>query len=168
MSDTALLVIDVQVGFFDSNPAVYKGEEILPRIKKLIEKARAANIPVVYVRHDEDPEEFREIHPQIAPQEGEPVISKMTPDSFYETNLQETLTELGVKNLVIAGFATEYCIDTTTRSAFGKKYKVTVVKDSHSTFDNPVIDAPTIIAHHNNVLQGFARLVTAQDVDFTQ
>ncbi|MGE5592059.1 MAG: isochorismatase family protein [Bacillota bacterium] len=101
MGKTALLVIDVQVGMFDPSDPVYEGEALLGVISGLIDKARAAGAPVVYVQHDssaEGPGERLnhgtpgwEIHPAIAPHAGDVVLEKTTPDSFYKTSLQQEL-----------------------------------------------------------------------------
>ncbi|MBN1966334.1 MAG: cysteine hydrolase [Anaerolineae bacterium] len=163
MPDTALLIIDVQVGFFENEPPVYQGDAMLARIQDLIERARAAGVPVVFVQHDEAPEIDGPIHPAIAPLAGDPVVHKMTPDSFYQTDLQEILAGLGTKKLILAGFQTEYCIDTTCRRAFSMGYEVTLVQDAHSTitFPDAPLDAPAIIAHHNHVLRAFASVIPA-------
>lgn len=165
-TDKALVIIDVQTGFIDGDWAVYQAQERLERIKGLIERAKAAGVPVIFVRHDEAPEYDGPLHPEIAPKNGEPVISKMTPDSFYETDLQETLAGLGVKKLVLAGFQTDYCIDTTTRRAFSMGYDVTLAEDAHSTISDDFVEAPNIIAHHNNILRMFATLKPADEIEF--
>ena len=163
---TALLVIDVQVGFIDNEFSVHDSDRMLDRVKTLIERARSKSVPVIYVRHDEAPEVDGPIHPAIAPQPNDVVISKMTPDSFYQTTLQAELDQHGVKHLIIAGFQTEMCINTTTRQAWSRGYKVTLVKDAHSTFSFPdsPLTAPQIIAHHNSALQAFAAISPVAEV----
>ena len=174
MSDTALLIVDIQVGnFADPNP-VYKGEEILAKIKSLITEARSARIPIVYVQNNGsrgDPDEYGtpgwEIHPTIAPAEGDVVVQKETPDAFHETNLHPKLQSMGIKKLVIAGLQTEYCIDTTCRRAFSLGYDVILVKNAHSTWDSQLFTAEQIIEHHNNVLDGwFATLKSEREITF--
>lgn len=159
MIDKALLVIDVQVAMFDE--PVYRGEELLRTIGGLIAKARAANLPVIYVQHCTGPEEPLvpgtrgwQIHPAIAPVAGDPIIQKQHSDSFLETTLQEELTRLGIKQLIVSGMQTEFCVDTTSRRAYSLGYAVTLVADAHSTFDSAVLPAEQIVAHHNYVLSG--------------
>lgn len=83
MNKTALLVIDVQNDMFDSSNSVYMGEQLLQNIRVLIDKARSANVPVVFVQHHD--EELItgttpwQIHPSILPNENELVIQKNTP-----------------------------------------------------------------------------------------
>jgi nicotinamidase-related amidase len=162
MSDTALLIIDMQVGNFSEPDPLYKGNEILKKIKNLITKARSAQIPIIYVQNNGskgDPDEYGtsgwEIHPTIQPTEGDVLIQKQTPDAFHETSLHNELSSRQINRLVIAGLQTEYCIDTTCRRAFTLGYEVTLVKDAHSTWDSSHLKARQIIDHHNNVLGGW-------------
>lgn len=173
MSKTALLVIDVQRAMFDEAYPVYEGEALLERLQSLIARARAAGVPVIYVRHGEGPGEPLavgtdgwQIHPAIGPEAGERVIDKQTPDSFHETGLQAELAALGVEHLVVAGIQTEMCVDTTCRRAFSLGYQVTLVQDAHSTLDSATLSAPQIIAHHNGVLRWFSSLQEAAAVRF--
>src|SRR5215212_11357743 len=105
-SNTALLVIDVQVGLVAGADPVYQGDVVLARIADLIARARAAGTPVVYVQ-DKDvggvgtPE--WQIHPAVAPIAGELAVRKAWSDSFYETELHAELQARGIAKLVIAG-----------------------------------------------------------------
>ena len=171
--DTALVIIDVQMGMFDEDGPVYNGENLLQTLSKLIGKAHQANAPVIYVQHND--EEFVKggpawpIHPFITPIAGDVVVQKRTPDSFHETNLGDELEKIGIKKLVVGGIQTEYCVDTTCRRAFSLGYDVTLVEDGHSTWDNKYITAQQVIAHHNNTLDGWAvRLESADKVQFDE
>ena len=171
--NSALLVIDVQLGMYEESDPVYRGEALLETIGGLAAKARAAGVPVVYVQHSGS--EGHPLHPQapgwplhpaIAPLQGELVIHKHHPDSFQETDLQRELEAREIRPLVIAGIQTEFCVDTTTRRAYSLGYDVTLVQDGHSTWDSPDLRAPQIIAHHNRVLGGwFAALQKASEID---
>ena len=170
-SDTALVIIDVQMGMFDEDEPVHNGEHLLKTLSVLIDKARQANVPVVYIQHNNS--RFVKgglhwpIHPSISPLVGELVVQKHTPDSFHETNLQDELEKMGIKKLVIGGIQTEYCVDTTSRRAFSLGYDVTLVADGHGTWDNKHITAEQVIAHHNNTLDGWAvTLKPADDIQF--
>lgn len=171
--DVALLVIDVQNGLVEeTNPAsLDQGELLLKRVSSLIDRARQAKVPVVFVQHN-DPAipagtPGWQIHPAIAPQEGEAIVHKTTPDSFYQTDLEQVLKERGIKRLVVCGLQTEYCLDTTVRRAFAMGYDVTLVLDAHSTYDNGRLTATQIIAHHNSILaEMFAHGQTAEEVSF--
>ena len=160
--DTALVIIDTQVGLIE--PA-YRGKEVLHNINTLLASARANGIPVIYVQHDE-PKGYDlevntprwEIHPSIAPREGEPVVHKRASDSFYDTSFQKELEARGIKHLVVAGEQTEYCVDTTVRRATTMGYDVTLVRDAHTTedYDGAVLTAAQRIDYHNQVLDGFS------------
>lgn len=172
-NNTALLVIDVQVGMFEGPEGpVHGAERLLEKIGTLIHKAREAGTPIVYVQHCEDQGEPLEkgtpgweIHPDIAPLLGETVVEKRTPDSFHETTLREALDAKGISRLIVSGLQTEFCVDTTCRRAFSLGYDVILVKDAHSTWDTDNISAAQIIAHHNQVLGGwFSDAVEASDV----
>lgn len=171
--NSALLIIDAQVDMFEPNP-VYDSKRVLTTLETLLAHARQANLPVIFVQHNEGPGEPFEpetpgwyIHPALTPAEGECVVQKTTPDSFSQTLLQQKLDELSSTRLIIAGMQTEYCIDTTTRAAKSLGYDVTLVADGHSTFDSPVLTAVQIIDHHNDILTGFADVVPAAELSFT-
>jgi nicotinamidase-related amidase len=176
MKKTALLIIDVQLGMFDERFPVFKGDDLLNTIQSLIRKARTAQIPIVFVQHNgkeaNDPIypglPGWQIHPAIAPLEGDTIIHKDHPDAFQDTDLQEKLQSLGITHLVEAGIQTEYCVDTTCRRAYSLGYQITLVKDGHSTWDTEILSAPQIIAHHNQVLGGwFADVKPAAEITFS-
>jgi nicotinamidase-related amidase len=177
MTDTALLVIDVQVGMFAEDDPVYQGDALLANISSLLEKARQADIPIIYIQHGSErkghPLELGtpgwQIHPAITPHEGDAIIQKRMPDSFYETNLQQELEACGIKKLVITGIQTELCVDTTCKRACSLDYDVTLVADAHSTWDREQLCAPQIIAHHNSLLgDWFATVKPASEVMFNE
>jgi nicotinamidase-related amidase len=124
MVNVAVLVIDMQAGNFGSNP-VHKADDLLARTKSLLQKARAARVPVVYVQNcggKGDPDVYGsdgwKIHPSIAPVKGDIVVRKKTPDAFHKTDLHEKLKLRSVRNLVVVGLQTEYCVDTTVGARF--------------------------------------------------
>ncbi len=171
---TALLVIDVQVGMFEEPEGpVHDAERLLGNIGAVIRKARDAGAPVVYIQHCDGPGEVLEpgargweIHPDIAPLEGEAVIRKRTPDPFHETNLRHELDSKRINNLVMVGIQTECCVDTTCRRAFSMGYDVVLVKDAHGTWDSEELSAPQIIAHHNGILGGrFAETIETEALE---
>lgn len=173
---TALVVIDVQNIMFETpGQPVHNGDMILEIIKGLIAKARAADVPVVYIQHTTEGigSEFEkdshnwQIHPTIAPQEGDTISLKYTYDSFCNTELNAKLKSLGATKLVFCGLQTEVCVDTTVRSALAHGYQSTLIGNGHSSYDNNVIKAKDIIAHHNNVLhRRFCQVTDAVDVEF--
>jgi nicotinamidase-related amidase len=169
--NTALVIIDVQMGMFDEDEPVYNGEKLLQTLSGLIDRARQTDVQVVYIQHNN--KRFVEggpawpIHPSVTPLAGDVIVQKRTPDSFHKTNLGDELEKLGIKHLVVGGIQTEYCVDTTCRRAHSLGYDITLVEDGHSTWDNKHITAEQVIAHHNATLDGWAvTLKPAKDIQF--
>jgi nicotinamidase-related amidase len=169
----ALLVIDVQNGMFQDGNVVYKGDSLLENLKAMIAQARSSKTSIYYIQHNGPaghPLEYKtrgwEIHPEIAPINQDIIIQKTTPDSFFKTSLDQELKKQGIEHLIIAGIQTEACVDTTCRVAFSMEYKVTLVSDTHSTWDSEDITAQQIIDHHNGVLSWFADVSPSQVITF--
>ena len=174
MSDTALLIIDVQAGMFGEAELPYQSEQLLSNINHLLAQARANEIPIIYIQHGsqagtplEPGSAGWQIHPAIAPTAADLVVQKHFPDAFQETTLQAELTARGIKKLIVAGMQTEFCVDTSCRRAFSLGYAVTLAQDAHSTWNTEQVSAAQIVAHHNRVLgDGFAQLRTAYEIVF--
>jgi len=170
MNKTALLVVDAQNEMFAESNPVYKAKELLENLQTLIEKARAADVQVIFIQHNDGGlvkgTHDWEIHSAITPQKEELVVQKWSPDAFHETGLHEILKTKNIQNLIMSGNQTEYCIDTTCRRAFSLGYHVTLAKDAHGTWDSDVLSAEQIIRHHNSVLAGFADLVETREIEF--
>jgi nicotinamidase-related amidase len=171
----ALMVIDVQQGLFDSEQP-REGEAVVQRIAGLIARARAAKVPIFYVQHDGGSgDELDRNGPgfafrsEVTPRPGDSITVKHHSSAFRDTNLDDKLKAAGIKELVICGMQTEYCVDTTVRAATERGYRVTVACDAHTTFDSAILPAETIIAHTHHIWNGrFARLHLADDIRFTQ
>jgi nicotinamidase-related amidase len=161
---TALVVIDVQVDMVEPADPEFRPHQIdavLDQINVLLANARSSGSKVIFVRHLEpNYEPMRpghpgfEVHPAIAPIEGETVINKLACDSFCDTGLEEMLRDSGVQHVALCGMQTDLCVDSTSRSALHRKFNVTLAKDAHTTIDNGVLTAEQIIAHHNATLAG--------------
>jgi nicotinamidase-related amidase len=145
MPQRALLVIDLQNEYFPTGKLPLVGiEAATANAARAIADARAKGVPVIHVRHEAgktDAPVFTpgtpnvQIHPSVAPVEGEAVIVKHFPNSFRETPLQALLEEQGVRELVIVGAMSHMCIDAGTRAAADLGYAVTVVHDACATRD---------------------------------
>src|SRR5450759_1121690 len=159
---TALVVIDVQRGILEIPNLVRKKEidqaldETVGRIAGLIARARTARVPVIYIQHDGSPGHRLEpgtsgwpLRPEIAPQPGDPVIHKRASDAFFETTLAAELAAAGIQQLVICGCMTQYCVDTTARSAVSLGYDVVLAAYGHMTADTDTLRFEQVIAHHN-------------------
>jgi nicotinamidase-related amidase len=173
---TALLIVDLQVAMFESEsePPIHDAHGLLARAAGLIERARAAGVPVVYVRHDGGPGDSLEagrpgwdIHPMLEPAPEETIVEKALPDSFQDTDLGERLAERGIEKLIIAGAQTDFCINATCRRAAALGYDTTLVADTHSTWGSKGKSAPEIIAAYNADLGALGvRLADSRDVTF--
>lgn len=163
--NVALLVIDAQNALVE---VAHRGKELLENVGLLLERARSAGAPVIFVQHDgdDDYEPMKpgnpgwHIHEAVAPHSGEPVVQKKESDSFYGTALEEELRSRGVGRLAVTGMQSEYCVDATCRGALSRGYGVTLVGDAHTTVRDDVlgmmgrgvVSAAQIVAHHNDVL----------------
>jgi len=175
-ASTALLLIDVQLGMFESAliPPVHEHTRLLATLAGLVERARRARVPVIYVQHGggkghplEQGTPAWRIHPAVAPGRGEPVVRKRYSDSFQKTKLGRLLKARSIRHLVVAGIQSEFCVDTACRRAFSLGYQVTLVEDGHSTWDNESLRAEQIIQHHNRTLAPQFVTLAAADSLFT-
>lgn len=173
---SALLIIDVQKGLFVPPPA--EADAVIGRINQLSERARQAGVPVIFIQHQTAHDELRhgsdawQIHPDLQVEASDQRIEKTTPDSFLRTHLGKLLIANGVTQLVICGYSTEFCVDTTTRRAAGLGYPVVLAADAHTSHDKPHASGLQIRAHHNATLsniQSFGipiRAVPAEEIRF--
>ncbi|MET9415826.1 isochorismatase family protein [Streptomyces klenkii] len=163
LSDSVLLLIDYQNTYRTGVMALEGAEEALAAGARLLERARAAGIPVVHVINDggeNTPYDIRAhlgaISDEVAPADGEAVVVKQFPNAFHHTGLEQTLTGLGAapgsgKNLVIGGFMTHMCVNYTAQGAFNLGYRPTVVAEATATRalttpDGTVLPATTLQA----------------------
>lgn len=156
MNQTALLVVDVQKGQFVAKP-IYQAEETLSRIAGLVARARAAQVPVVYVQDDDiggPGNADWDVHPVVAPRADELRVRKLAADSFYQSDLEKILSRLDITHLVICGLQTQACVDATARGAAMREYEVTLACDAHSNSGSPLLAPEQIIAWHNRILDG--------------
>lgn len=144
----ALIVIDVQNDYFPGGRfPLWNAESTLARIERAIGQARAAGMPVILVQHVADPAmgiapffnqgtEGANIHPRIllaAP--DAPVVVKAFADGFVKTDLEDTLSGLGVTELLVCGMMTQNCVTHTAISKSAEKYKVAILPDCCTTVD---------------------------------
>jgi nicotinamidase-related amidase len=153
LSESALIIVDAQNTYRTGVMALEGVEAALDQCQLLLERARKAGIPVIHIQHDagvgtpyDVTAEIGAIADKVAPVNGEPVVVKNYPNSFVQTDLHEQLQKLGVKNLVIAGFMTHVCINSTARGAFSLGYAVTVAADTTATRSLPVIGGGAVRA----------------------
>lgn len=135
---TALLVIDVQQG---NTAEAYDRAGVIGRIRGLIDRARADDVPVIWVQHEAGPfvpgSEPWQIVEEVRPGEGDPVVAKTYLDSFAETDLRARLDALGVTRLVLCGAATDACVRSTAARSQVEGYDTVLVADGHTTDEGP-------------------------------
>jgi nicotinamidase-related amidase len=155
MKKQAILVIDMQKGLV---LGAYRQDELVATLNGLIARGRAAEVPVVFVQHNHATfEPMRrgsrgwEIYSELDRCAEDPVVEKEACDAFYETDLDATLKNLGVEELLVTGLQTEYCVDSACRAALSHGYDVVLVEDGHSTGDSDM-PAAEIVRHHNALL----------------
>jgi nicotinamidase-related amidase len=151
-----LLIVDMQVGLFEGHPPRLDADGVIRRINSLARATRAKGGTVIFIQHDgpagnplEPNTPGWEFLPALERDPADPIVRKKACDSFYETELQGLLERLNARRLIVTGCATDFCVDTTVRSAASKDYEVVVVADGHTTRDRPHLDAASIIEHHN-------------------
>ena len=154
---TAVLVIDMQRGLCDDPPRPYEAEQVIQRINALTKRARAAGAPVAFIQHENDVDlEFDSERWQLADalhvDASDTKIRKTTPDSFLRTPLEAWLTGHAVQRVVICGYSSEFCVDTTARRAAALGYEVMLAADAHTSHDKPHATGAFIRAHHNATL----------------
>lgn len=150
---TAMIVIDVQSGVM---AGAYRRDEVIGNIRTLVEKARTAGVPIVWIQHSDvelvrGSETWRYVD-ELPRLPDEPVVHKLYGDSFEGTDLHEVLARSRAGHLVVAGAESDACIRSTIHGAFTRGYDVTVVGDAHTTNDRSEWGAPqpeAVIAHLN-------------------
>jgi nicotinamidase-related amidase len=155
-----LLIIDAQQDLIEGNQeesAVFNKEQLVRNINGVIEKAREADVPVIFVR-DLDVAEGKaggfQVHREINVPTEAKIFDKSATNSFHGTGLLNHLRTQKIEHVVIMGCKTQHCIDSAVRTATISGLDVTLVGDGHSTTDNNVLSAEQIIEHHNSTLHG--------------
>lgn len=150
-SDTALIVIDVQESFRQRETwQAASDPEVAVQVGRLVDFAREQGHLVVWVLHSEpatggvfDPAQGHvRLIEGLATADGEPQLTKTSHNAFTTTNLQQILTERGVRSLITCGIRTEQCVETTTRLGSDLGYDVTLVIDATATEPISHRDAP--------------------------
>ncbi len=150
---TALLVVDVQNHVVAN---AHQRDEVIANINTLIDRARAQQVPVIWVQHADDDlpkgSDGWQYVPELQRLEFEPLVHKQYGDSFEDTTLESELAQRGVGRLVVTGAQTDACIRATLHGAFTRGYDTLLVSDAHTTEDFSDYGLPPadkVIAHTN-------------------
>ncbi len=144
--DTALLLIDVQVGVdvleHWGGPTGRRNNPDAERVMAdLLTSWRRSGRQVAFTRHDsreaESPLKFSlptgAQKPGFEPRDGDIVVEKDVNSGFIGTSLDVDLRRRGINRLVIVGFFTNFCVDTTTRMAGNLGFDTYLVHDGCAT-----------------------------------
>ena len=147
---TALIVIDLQQAIVRMPVAPRSSAEVVTNAKRLVDAFRAAGATVVlvHVAFSKDlgdrlmpvadsappitaiPPDFGDFVPEIAPREGDLVITKRQWGAFYGTDLDLQLRRRGIRTLVLCGISTNFGVESTARAAFEHGYDQVLVEDA--------------------------------------
>jgi nicotinamidase-related amidase len=157
--DSALLVMDMQVGILGMLP---NAASMLGNVAEAIANARNKNIPVIYVvvgfrqgtpeismnnkgfaankAHFStlDMAAFMKVHDDLAPQDGDVIVTKRRVSAFTGSDLEVVLRSFGIQHLILTGIATAGVILSTVREAADKDYRLTVLADCCADGDEEV------------------------------
>jgi nicotinamidase-related amidase len=150
----ALLIIDMQKGMFTVSR--FDLQNVIGNINMIAQRIRKLNGKVIFIQHEGNKEEGYvpnteewELIPEISRDKNDVILRKTACDSFYKTDLEGVLRKNRVKQIIITGCATDYCVDTTIKAATSREYYVFVPKDGHTTADRPSMTAKQVIDHYN-------------------
>ena len=173
LRNTALLVIDMQVGFDDPSWGPRNNPGAEANVATLIAAWRATHAPVIHVHHD-SPDPLGRLRrgsagnaakPEALPRDDERVYRKSVNSAFIGTTLEADLRAHGIATLAIVGLTTNHCISTTARMAGNLGFETLVAADATATFDRANLDGTIRLAAdvHNAALSDlqdeFAQIV---------
>lgn len=142
--NTAVLVIDVQNAVVAN---ALRRDEVIANISSLVDRARAEQVPVIWVQHADDEltegSDGWQYVPELQRRESEPLVHKRYGDSFEATTLESELAERGVGRVVVTGAQTDACIRATLHGAFVRGYDTVLVGDAHTTEDYSELGIPS-------------------------
>lgn len=175
----ALLIIDIQRDYFPGGAYPLVGPDAAAATaRRLLDAFRSSGEPVIHLKHIWDAPDAAfmrpgtdgvEIHPLVAPADGEPVIEKEQPNGFLGTDLADQLSARGIERVVVAGMMSSMCVDATVRAAVDQGLTATVVHDAcpapDLVFGDMAIPGPTVHAAFMAALaDGYATVVDADSL----
>lgn len=153
LADSALVLIDCQNTYTRGVMELEGVQAALDEAAALLDRARTAGIPIIHVQHDggagspyDLADDIGAIVPLVAPRDSEPVVVKQYPNSFVQTDLDAQLKAVDATNLVLAGFMTHMCVNSTARGAFNLGYAPTVVAAATATRSLPEVNGVPVSA----------------------
>jgi ureidoacrylate peracid hydrolase len=182
----AVLLVDIQNDYCHPDGSIARRggdvstcEAILGPVQRLIDGARAAGVPVIWIRNwhekwtDSPAWTARRTDPGAAragtwgaefwgvqPAEDEPVVHKQRYSAFCGTRLDAMLHTLKRETIIMAGVATNVCVESTARDGCFLDYYVVFLSDCTATNDGPAAQEATL----ENMRHHFGVVATADDV----
>src|SRR5262245_60148285 len=163
----ALLVVHMRVGRSNGKPK-HELRVVRCRINRLAAKVRAESGKVILIQHCGAKGDYFELHapgwkfiPELDQKPEDVTLPTTLNDPFAGTDLQARLTEIHPDRVLVTGWATDFCVDSTVRSVVAHHYDVVAVADGHTLSDRPHLDATSIIRHHNWV---WSNLLTQRSI----
>jgi transcription elongation factor GreA len=147
------------------------------RIAVTVRWARESRLPVFHIVHESrrpgaatfvPGSPALAIHDAVTPRAEEPIITKHLPGAFTDTALEAELRRRGIERVIVSGFMTQMCCDTTTREAAHRGFKVTLLSDATAAMDvkgpdGLVIPHDQVHRTHLGSLNGFLAEVKRSD-----
>ncbi|NGN65496.1 cysteine hydrolase [Streptomyces sp. A7024] len=154
LADATVIMIDYQNTYRTGVMQLVDAEEAVQAGQRLLTAARAAGAKVIHIQHDggegspyDLSTHLGAISDEVAPVDGEPVITKQAPNSFHGTTLEQTLKDIGAGNeLIIAGLMAHMCVTFTSEGAALRGYRPTVVAETTATRNLPTADGGVVPA----------------------
>jgi nicotinamidase-related amidase len=150
-----LLVVDMQKGLLHGDPKLDLAGVTL-RINRLASRVRKRGGHVFFVQHDGRPgEEFGphthgwSLLDAVERDSEDRIVRKTLNDAFFGTSLGADLARLAPERLLVTGWATDFCVEATIRSAAALGFQVVAVADGHTVSDRPDLSARQVIEHHH-------------------
>jgi nicotinamidase-related amidase len=178
-SPRTLLIIDIQRDYFPGGAyPLVEPEAAAAEARRVLDSFRAAGEPVIHMKHVWDaPDagfmrpgtEGIEIHPTVAPADGELILEKTSPNSFVDTPLEAELRQRDPDELVVAGMMSSMCVDATVRAAADLRFSPTVIHDACAAPDLQFngVDVPGAAVHAAfmaALADGYAEVTSAAEL----
>jgi nicotinamidase-related amidase len=163
-----MIVVDMQVGMLDGGAPKHDLPGLIDRINALTAMVRGDGGRVIWIRHCGDTQDGFGRHergweflPELVRKQDDLVVEKTLNDPFIATPLENVLADMSPRRVIVTGWATDFCVDATVRSAVSHGHHVVAVSDGHTLSDRSHLPASAIIAHHNWV---WSNLITNRTI----
>lgn len=152
-----LLVVDTQK--LITNEKLYKFDMFVSNVKEIIHEARANNIEVIYIRHDDGigneltkGNDGFEIYEEFQPMSNEKIFDKKVNSAFKGTGLLKYLIDKSEKDIIVVGLQTDYCFDATIKCGFEHGFNIIVPAYSNTTVNNKFMSAEQSYQYYNEFM----------------